>query len=135
MTSERKELDRFKLIDGTSIVIGENWTQIFGRGIDVYGESQEDQIRTAYDLGYVGDVNAMTRDHDPLHVILACALRYGPSYSLRYATERANGAVTPESRIHLGKLEEAAVMALQAVIRAHGLTARDVAYRFGVLAP
>ena len=122
-----------RLIDGTVIEIGHDYTYIKSsdsRSVSVLGCPRPDQVQTAHDLGYVGDTAALCRDHDPLHAILACALGYGHSYSLRFATSPGSLSTAEHT---VARREEAAVMALQSLSRAHGMTARDVAKRFGVL--
>lgn len=67
------------------------------------------QRETARQLGYGPDVGAMNADHDPLHRALCSWLRV-PCVAL------------PEGRpgTELALIEEAAVMAVQKLMRAHG---------------
>jgi hypothetical protein len=64
-----------------------------------------ESIARAHELGYGGDVRAMTLDHDPLHVIVCHALGLPESPALRDAV---NGVTT-----ELGLAEEGVVLALQ----------------------
>lgn len=69
-----------------------------------------EQEDTAAALGYTGDVDALTRDHDFLHAWLADVLGLDASFSLTLA---AGGAVDPD----IAAAEEAAVMAMQRFAR------------------
>lgn len=79
-------------------------------------EFERDQLKTARELGYGDDVAAMNRDHDPLHYSL-CAWLQVPSYSMVIAR---NEPVTP-AQASLAAIEEAAVLAVQRLMRAHGV--------------
>jgi hypothetical protein len=104
--------------NGTRVRIGPYWTRvILPDGTEIYGEPQRDdgQARTALELGYGEDVEAMCRDHDPLHAVLADFLGLPRSYSLADAA----GILPPEDK-WLADLEEAAVLAIQAFMRQAG---------------
>lgn len=70
----------------------------------------EQQLETAVQLGYGDDVAAMNRDHDPLHRALCFWLQV-PCVAL------------PEAQpgTELAGIEEAAVLAVQKLMRAHGV--------------
>lgn len=70
---------------------------------------------TARLLGYGDDVLAMCRDHDPLHAIVCDMLGLGDSRALRVAAGL-------ESESVISRIEEGAVVALQRLIRATGIT-------------
>lgn len=72
----------------------------------------EAQIDTARDLGYGEDVDAMNRDHDPLHVAL-CGWLGVPCVALPGGSAAAVGS-------DVAMIEETAVMAVQKLMRAHG---------------
>jgi hypothetical protein len=114
------------LRSGGRIDIYDTWTRVtLPSGHAVHAiPLPEQQFETAERLGYGSDVVAMTRDHDPLHALLADWLGLRQSYSLTYATgELAHaGAAT---------LEEEVVMALQRFIRALGLGVAEIARRNG----
>lgn len=79
-------------------------------------EFERDQQQTARDLGYGDDVAAMNREHDPLHYSL-CAWLQVPSYSMVIA--RGEPVTKPQAA--LAAIEEAAVLAVQRLMRAHGV--------------
>lgn len=87
--------------------------------------STPDQGHPAQAMDY-DDADSMTRDHDPLHALLADILGLGCSYSLHYAT----GHLPPEEA-EMAVYEEAAVMALQAYLVQLGVTAVELARRNG----
>lgn len=116
------------LRNGGKIEIHPTWVcNRFAAGIEhkLYAVPQEDQTATAVAMGY-SDAEALTRDHDPLHALLADWLGLQWSYALHDAT----GWLPPEEA-SMAALEETAVMALQAYIVQLGLTAADVARRNG----
>ena len=73
----------------------------------------EHQADTAQRLGYGDDVEAMNRDHDPLHRAL-CAWLGVPSLAMRMAA----GLDLTEAEAALAALEEDAVLAVQRFKRA-----------------
>lgn len=78
------------------------------------GAFERNQARTARRLGYGEDVEAMNRDHDPLHRAL-CEWLGLPSYSL---SASAGHPVDPD----LARYEEAAVLAVQRFLQMAGGT-------------
>lgn len=84
-----------------------------GRRVHAVPERNAEQAETANRLGYGDDVDAMTRDHDPLHSLLANWLGLDSSYSLRHAA----GSLA-DDEMHLAALEEDAVLAIQRLIQA-----------------
>lgn len=72
------------------------------------------QLITARELGYGDDVEALNAQHDPLHVAL-CAWLGVESYALREATGER---LSPEHQ-RLAWDEEAAVLAVQKLMRGH----------------
>jgi hypothetical protein len=112
-------VSEFACANGTRVRIGSDWTLVtLPDGTEIYGEPEHGtgQAATARRLGYGGDVEAMCRDHDPLHAVLTDFLGLGRSYSLAFAA----GVLPPEQK-RLADLEEAAVLALQAFMRSAGL--------------
>lgn len=106
------ELERCELSNGTKISIGPKWAITrLPNGAEVHAHPREDQADTAMELGYGTDIEAMTRDHDPLHSRLMDFLKAPYSYSLMLA---AGCDVDPR----IAALEEAAVMAVQKLKRA-----------------
>lgn len=79
-----------------------------------------EQGATAERLGYGGDIDAMTRDHDFLHCLLADSLGLDASFSLTLA---AGGAADPA----LAEAEEDAVLALQRFAKLAGVKVEDLA--------
>lgn len=117
---------RFRLKNGCEITLGGGkslvrypyWARIEGEPMDGQGE-------TAQALGYGDDVPLMVQEHDPVHAILACAL-FGRSQSL------ASALGWPYEK-DLALREEAAVLALQALMHHLEMTPYELAQRLGVV--
>jgi hypothetical protein len=121
-------MTRIRLRNGGTIEIHDTWVcNRFTAGVpqEVRAVPRSDQKAMATAMGYT-DAAALTRDHDPLHALLADWLGLGCSYSLNYAA----GWLPPEEA-EMARFEEAAVMALQAYIVQLGLTAVEIAKRNG----
>ena len=71
----------------------------------------EESVARAHSLGYNGDVEAMTRDHDPLHTRIAAALGLKESYALRAAYNGEDSEIAG--------LEEEVVLAAQRLLNKH----------------
>ena len=80
--------------------------RVLSNGTEVFAGPEDRSPEMARRLGYGSDVDAMTRDHDPLHARLTDWLGMPFSYSLM---EAAGCDVDPKLAI----LEEAAVLAVQ----------------------
>lgn len=76
-----------------------------GSVVKAYPNDTPEDVARAHELGYNGDVLAMTLNHDPLHVWLAQALGLYESPALRDAAEGTTST--------LGEAEECVVLALQ----------------------
>lgn len=100
------------LDSGVSITLGDSWcvTQLEG-GTEVHAHPNDDSLDMAMKLGYGYDVALMTREHDPLHSLLADWIGYGESRSLRVAA-----GLDPDNAIAV--LEEEVVLAIQRLINA-----------------
>lgn len=119
---------KFRLRDGTEITASNDWSCVDRGAYSVSALSRPDQIETAISLGYGSDIDAMTRDHDAFHAILACSLGVaGGSYALRHAAGRKTDPLR-------ATCEEGAVMALQRYCRVLGIDAYGLAQRWKVLA-
>jgi hypothetical protein len=79
------------------------------------------QRETAAILGYGADVDAMNRDHDPLHVALCDWLGF-ESLSLREAA----GETLPADDHLLAVIEESAAIAVQKLMRMRGASVPGV---------
>lgn len=102
--------------NGTRVVVGSQWavtTLPTGAEIQAHPQGSVEQAATAERLGYGDDVAAMTRDHDPLHVWLCDALGLPTSFALSEAAGQPIDAA-------VAALEERAVLAVQAFMRASG---------------
>lgn len=99
-----------KLRNGTELRIYETWVETdLPDGRTIYAVPREDQIEIASELGYEGDVVALTLDHDPLHSLLCDWLGLPYSYALA------------EPGTELAGLEEEAVLAVQKFARKAGV--------------
>lgn len=104
--------------NGTLVVIGAAWSVVTlpsGREVHAHPQHSAEQAETAQHLGYGTDVDAMTRDHDLLHVSLTDWLGLPQSFSL------AEAAGCENTDHHLADLEERAVLAVQRLMVAAGL--------------
>lgn len=111
-----------RLSDGTRVsAAGDRALVVLPCGAEVHAAPNPDSPAIAQRLGYGEDVAAMTRDHDPLHAVLMDWIGR-PSHSLRVA------AGLPHDE-ELARIEEAAVMELQRLIRRLGITSLDLAAR------
>jgi hypothetical protein len=121
----RVDKTTIELRHGGQIDIHETWSRVtLPDGSQVHAVPRSDQVEIARDLGYGDDVNALTRDHDPLHALLADLLGLNASRSLQGAAGVMAYDGTPE-------FEECAVMALQRYVRALGLDVPEIARRNG----
>jgi hypothetical protein len=101
--------------NGTVQRIFATWVETDIPGLEtLYACPMAEQREAADDLGYDGDVDGLTRDHDFLHAWLADVLGLPASYSL---TAAAGGTVDQA----VAAAEEAAVMALQRFARLAGV--------------
>lgn len=103
--------------NGTRVVIGPTWSVVTlpsGHEVHAHPQRTPEQDHTAQRLGYGADVEAMTRDHDLLHVSLTDWLGLPHSFSL------ATAADLPSVHPDLAHLEEAAVLAVQRFMVAAG---------------
>lgn len=106
------ELEKCELSNGTKLQVCQTWVITrLPNGQEVHAHPREDQADTAMELGYGTDIEAMTRDHDPLHSRLMDWLKAPYSYSLMLA------AGCDVDR-HIAGLEEEAVMAVQKLKKA-----------------
>lgn len=97
-----------RLANGTIITIGANWAHtVLPNGLEVHAHPDECSLREARRLGYGDDVDALTRDHDPLHSMICDMLGMPYSYSLM---EKAGGVIDNQS---IPWVEEDAVLAVQ----------------------
>jgi hypothetical protein len=111
------EPQRIRCRNGTLIEIYPRaWTHIvLPGGQEVFAIPKPDQLLQARALGYGDDIDAMCRDHDPLHALLADWLGVPQSYGIMAAA----GLLKPEDH-DLAAYEEAAVLAIQQFMRAAG---------------
>jgi len=97
---------------GMHVTVGEDWTCVrLPDGQEIHGAPFPEQAEFPLAKIYHGNLNAMCRQHDPLHALL-CAWIGVPSHSLQQA---AGLPADPE----LAAYEEEAVIAVQALLRAH----------------
>lgn len=113
----REELKQTAFSNGSRVVVGPSWsvsTLSSGATLHAHPDGSEEQVRTARRLGYDGDVGAMTRDHDPLHLALCDWLGI---------ESQALAAAAGEPADHdLAALEEDAVLAVQRLMKWSGRT-------------
>jgi hypothetical protein len=115
-----------ELSNGTTIEIGAEIVRTTlpgGAVVTAIPRGDAEQARTAQELGYGAEVAAMTRDHDPLHSVLADWLGMPCSEALLVAA--GDNSTDPM----LAELEERAVIALQALMVAVGATPAGLAAR------
>jgi hypothetical protein len=97
--------------NGTVVEINRTWTEVTlpdGRKISGTPEHSLTQVGMAQRLGYGNDLDAMCRDHDPLHAMLCDMLHLPTSYALS------------QPHTELAGLEEQAVLAVQEFMRKAG---------------
>lgn len=98
--------------NGTVVKVGEDHVvTILPNGTEVTAIPNRESPKMAKRLGYGKDVNAMTRDHDPLHSWLCDRLGMPHSFSLMQAAGFDVNA-------RLAGLEEDAVLSVQKFKRA-----------------
>jgi hypothetical protein len=85
-------------------------------------QGSAEQVTTARDLGYGDDTLAMVQDHDPLHLLLCEWLGLRRSFVME-----AISGLAPEDEIC--GIEEAAVLAVQKLMRHAGLRVSDIVKR------
>jgi hypothetical protein len=104
--------------NGTRTRVFETWAEndLLGQTVSAVARHDAEQAAMARRLGYGEDVDAMTRDHDLLHALLADMLGLPCSLSLKLAAGLANA----DDR-QLADIEEAAVLAVQEFVRAAGV--------------
>lgn len=110
------------LPNGTRIEVGLAQVETtLPSGAIVPAVGRPDQLETARELGYGYDIDALTRDHDPLHSLLAHWLGLPASFSLRQAAGELDTA-----EFGLAALEEQAVLAIHAFARAAGVVIAEL---------
>jgi hypothetical protein len=101
-----------QLRNGTHITVGPSWAVTrLPNGKELHAHPDENSAEAAERLGYGDDVEALTRDHDPLHSRLCDWLGMPHSFSLMHAA----GC---DADLRLVQLEEDAVIAVQKFKRA-----------------
>lgn len=112
----------FPCTNGTLVEVHPTWVAIRlpdGTRVDAVPQKNAGQRVTSRRLGYGTDVDAMTRDHDPLHALLTDWLGLPFSHALHQA------AGLPFDRM-LAQYEEDAVLAVQRLMRHARLSIQDL---------
>jgi hypothetical protein len=119
--SPATDLRTLRLRNGTEVRIGPYWAvTVLPGGAEVHAHPRPDQAAIAAELGYP-NAAALTREHDPLHSLLAAWLGLPASFAIREAA-----GDLPVAQHRLADLEEAAVLALQRFMRAAGVELENI---------